>query len=133
MMLMFDAQLPMLSNALQPACTTQALSLLEALGQVCWCHCRCGLALRATAAVEELVELWAVCWHAPDGAAEDRIGVVVHGHATRQVLGPRAILGHSHLLCPAEWAASSSLLRADILERRLAINGLASDPITGVH
>merc|ERR1719356_2229515 len=126
-MLMFDAQLPMCGER------ASSVILLEALGQVCWRHCRCGLALRATAAVEELVELRAVCWHAPDVAAEDRIGVVVHGHAACQVLGPRTILGHSHLICPAEGAASSSILRADILEGRLAVDWLASDPVTSVH
>merc|ERR1719208_268939 len=121
---MIDAQLRMLcrTHCNQPA--TQALSFLEALGQICWCHCCCALALRAAAAIEELVELRAICRHAPDVAAEDRIGVVIHGHATCQVLGPRAILGNSHLLGPAEGAASASLLRADILEGRLAIDGL---------
>merc|ERR1719330_806678 len=93
MLLMVDVQLSMVLQRcrmypLQPACTTQALAFLEALGQICWRHRCCALALRAAAAVEELVELWAVCWHAPDVAAEDGIGIVVHGHPTCQALGP---------------------------------------------
>merc|ERR1740121_88553 len=107
--------------------------LVEALGQVSRCNGCCRLALGAAPAIEELIELGAIGRGAVHVSAERRVSIVVHGHAACQTFGPGAILRHSHLLGPAQGAASASFLWASVLEWRLAVDGRARDPIASVH